>query len=86
MKTKQLKHRFYTRLRLKESWVIFFILGIIMMNYPFIHIFNKNAYVFGFPLLFVYLIGGWAFSILVICLFTKAIKPDSDNDSGSDRT
>ena len=37
-----LKSNLFERLHLNESWVIFFILGIIMMNYPFIHIFNKT--------------------------------------------
>ena len=39
-----MEHKFLTwvlrHLHLKETWVIFFILGIIMMNYPFIHIFD----------------------------------------------
>ncbi len=59
-------------LRFKESWVIFFILGIIMMNYPFISIFDKPTFVFHLPLLYLYLQIGWLVSILVIYLFTKA--------------
>lgn len=82
MKTRQIKHRFYTRLRLRETWVIFFILGIIMMNYPFLHIFNKNIIFYTIPLLYIYIIGGWALSILVIYLFTKAIHSE-DDDKGS---
>ena len=70
------------RLRLRETWVIFFILGIIMMNYPFLHIFNKNVIVYSIPLLYVYIIGGWCFSILVIYLFTKAIHTENDDDRG----
>jgi len=70
------------RLRLRETWVIFFILGIIMMNYPFLHIFNKNVIIYSIPLLYVYIIGGWALSILVIYLFTKAIHNENDDDRG----
>jgi len=78
MKPDRLKHSFLDRLRLKESWVIFFILGIIMLDYPFLHIFNKHTLIFSFPLLFIYLFGGWSFSILVIYLFTKSIHTGND--------
>lgn len=61
------------RLRLKESWVIFFLMGIIMMNVPFIGIFNKPVTLFGVPLLYLYLQLGWLVSILFISIFTKSI-------------
>jgi hypothetical protein len=68
------------RLRIKESWVIFFILGIIMMNYPFIHIFHKpRVLVSGMPVLFLYLYIGWLISIIVIYVFIKAIDLHGDN-------
>lgn len=66
------------RLRLKESWVIFFLMGIIMMNVPFIGIFNKPVTLFGVPLLYLYLQLGWLVSILFISIFTKSIG-ESDN-------
>jgi len=68
-----LKLAFLTRFRLKESWVIFFVAGIIAMNYPFITIFNKPATLFEIPLLFLYLNIGWLISIFVIYLYIKAI-------------
>ena len=68
------------RLSVKESWVIFFILGIIMMNYPFIHIFHKpRVLVSGMPVLFLYLYIGWLISIIVIYIFIKAIDLHGDN-------
>jgi len=70
------------RLKLRESWVIFFILGIIMMNYPFISIFDKPDKFFGFPLLYIYLMIGWMVSIIVILLFTKAIDDRDDQGKG----
>ena len=74
------------RLRLKESWVIFFILGIIMMNYPFISIFNKPVLFFGLPVLYLYLLFGWLFSIFIIFLFSKAISlRDGHDDRGDSR-
>ena len=67
-------------LHLRETWVVFFILGLIMLNFPFIHIFYTPRRVLGIPLLFLYLILGWMISIFVIWLFVKAIDlPDEEN-------
>ena len=60
------------RLRLKESWLIFFVLGIIMMNYPFIDVFNKEATIGGIPVLYLYFNIGWLVSIVIIYLFRLA--------------
>ena len=76
-------HRILHRLQLRESWIIFFILGIIMMNFPFLHIFNKSDILFGFPLLFLYFTVGWAISIFVIYLFTLAIRQNNDVHHGT---
>jgi len=75
--TKALRH-----LHLEETWVIFFILGVIVMNYPFIHIFYTPSTVFGIPALFLYLILGWLVSIGVIYLFVKAIGLEEDDGEG----
>lgn len=82
MKTEKLKQTFLQRLSLKESWIIFFILGLIMLDYPFLNIFNKPDMFFGFPLLLIYIIGGWAISILVIYLFTISIKENTPPHEG----
>ncbi|MDD5286946.1 MAG: hypothetical protein PHD54_13925 [Desulfuromonadaceae bacterium] len=66
-------------LQLRESWIIFFILGIIMMTFPFLQIFNKPVTILGFPLMFIYLTAGWAFSIFVIYLFMRAFTSFSSN-------
>lgn len=60
-------------IRLKESWVLCFLLGLVMLNYPFIEIFNKPSTIFGIPTLVLYLMIGWPVSILVIFLFTRQI-------------
>lgn len=75
---KTMRRRLLHRLQLPESWVIFFIMGIIMMNFPFMHIFNKPRTIFGFPLMFLYLFIGWAVSIFVIYLFTLAVGRSDD--------
>jgi len=60
-------------IRLKESWVLCFLLGLVMLNFPFIEIFNKPTTIFGIPTLVLYLMVGWPASILVIFLFTRQI-------------
>lgn len=82
---RRLLTRIMHRMQLRESWVIFFILGIIMMTFPFLHIFNKPTTLFGFPLLFLYLMIGWVISIFVIYLFMRAYSshdnsPDEKKD------
>jgi hypothetical protein len=57
-------------------------MGIIMMNFPFLHIFNKPETLFGIPLMFIYLTGGWAVSICVIYLFTQAIRLNGEPHHG----
>lgn len=80
----KVRYRILHRLQHRESWVIFFIVGIIMMNFPFLNIFNKPDLLFGFPLLFLYLTGGWAVSIFVIYLFTHAISRHDERDSAKE--
>jgi hypothetical protein len=76
----RLKQLLLTRLRFRESWILFFVLGLIMMNYPFISIFNKPVRLLEIPLLYLYLQVGWAVSIFVIWLFNKANDQyDRDN-------
>ena len=76
---RRLKDVVIRRLRLKDTWVIFFVLGLIMMNYPFISIFNKTARPFGIPTLYLYLLIGWVFSIFIVYLFSRAARHDSEN-------
>lgn len=77
MRTK-IKEIVVRRLKLKDTWVICFALGMVMMNYPFISIFNKRAYPFGLPLLYLYLLAGWFVSIFIVYLFSRAASKESD--------
>ncbi|HJV35350.1 hypothetical protein [Geomonas sp.] len=70
------------RQRLKDTWVICFVLGFIMMNYPFISIFNKPALPFGLPLLYLYLLIGWSVSIVIVYLFSRAASKDNRGERG----
>lgn len=80
----RLKHGIFRRLRLRESWVIFFLLGIIMMNYPFVNVFNKHVTLFGYPLFYLYLLVGWLVSICIIYLFIRATELPEDEPPRKD--
>ncbi|MFZ3208993.1 MAG: hypothetical protein WA140_09170 [Geobacteraceae bacterium] len=69
----RMRAKLLRRLRLKDAWVIFFILGIVMMNYPFIKMFSDAPSFFDIPALYLYLEIGWLISICVIYLFVKAL-------------
>lgn len=56
-------------LQFREAWLLFFILGVVMLNFPFLGIFSKPVTIFGFPLLFLYFLVGWPASIAVIYVF-----------------
>jgi len=74
------------KLPLKDAWVIWFVLGVVMLNYPFMHIFNKSVLIFGVPLPILYFFVGWPISIFVIYLFSIYMGHDSDHGSpGYDR-
>ena len=68
--------------RLREAWVFFFVLGVVMLNYPLLHIFNKPISFFGIPLLVLYFMLGWPLSIGVIYLFSQTLL--SKNEQGQD--
>lgn len=82
---KEPKRTLLKRFHLTEIWVIFFILGIIMMNYPFVHIFYKPRQIFGIPAFFLYLYLGWLISICVIYLFVKATDLNEGKNKGEHR-
>ncbi len=74
----------WTRSHLRQWWWIAFVLGAFMINYPFLQIFNRPAQVFGFPLLFLYFILGWAASIAAIAFYAWALvhaPPDDDGEA-----
>ena len=67
-------------LHLREAWVIFFVLGLVMLNFPFLHIFNKDVQVLGTPLIILYLMVGWPLSIFVVYLFSHLLGTETETD------
>lgn len=73
------------RLQLREAWVIFFVLGNVMINFPFLRIFNQPASVAGYPVLFIYFTIGWAVSIFVVYLFTLTVDEPEQTEKQEDQ-
>lgn len=57
----------------KDWWLILLVVGIVILNYPLISIFDRDIDIFGFPLFFIYLYVGWIISIFVIYLYVKML-------------
>jgi hypothetical protein len=76
----RIKELLIRRLKLKDSWAICFVLGLVMMNYPFISIFNRPILTCGIPLLYLYLFLGWLGSICIIYLFSRAAAKEPDHE------
>jgi hypothetical protein len=60
--------------RLRQLWLAVFVLGSLLINFPFISIFDRELLVLGFPLLYVYFLLGWFASICVIFVYCSLIK------------
>lgn len=83
---KRLRLHILRRLQLRESWLIFFILGMMLMTFPILHIFNKPVLLLGVPLLFLYLTAGWIVSIIVIYLFVVASRAKTGSNDERDES
>lgn len=66
---------------IREAWILCLILGVIMINFPFVHIFNTERLIFGIPILVLYFFLGWPVSIAVIWFFAHYMEKDSQNNS-----
>jgi len=64
----------WSRGKLRQWWWIALVLGALMINYPFLQIFNRDVAVFGLPLLFLYFFVGWGVSIAVIAFYVWALR------------
>lgn len=65
----------------REAWILCLILGIVMINFPFVHIFNDHQLIFGIPKLVLYFLIGWPVSIAVIWLFV--VNTGKEEQSGA---
>ena len=61
----------------REAWILCLIFGVILINFPFIHIFSNDLTIFGIPTLILYFFLGWPASIFVIWLFVRQLDTDA---------
>jgi hypothetical protein len=60
----------------KELLVAFFALGVVLLSWPFLTIFNQPRAVLGIPRLVLYLFGVWA--VMIAVLFVVCRREESD--------
>ncbi|UFS69678.1 hypothetical protein LPW11_17500 [Geomonas sp. RF6] len=77
---KRLKEMVLKRLWLRDTWVIAFLLGFLVLNYPFLGVFNKPALVIGIPLLYLYLQLGWLAFLFMAYFFSRAQERKHDDE------
>ncbi|MDD2557818.1 MAG: hypothetical protein PHH87_05925 [Desulfuromonas sp.] len=63
----------------RQIWLIFFFLGMVMLNFPFLQIFNRLETIWGIPLLVLYFMFGWPASIGVVYLFSRTLEHNDYN-------
>ncbi|WP_372678140.1 hypothetical protein [Desulfosarcina sp.] len=53
-----------------------FLLGMLLFNFPLLHLFNRSALALGIPILYLYLFAAWALIIFLIFMISRS-KPDT---------
>ncbi len=66
-----------------ERLVALFLLGILVLNPPFLLIFDKSAEISGIPVLYLYLFVAWAVLIALLALAIELAKPQRESDMGA---
>lgn len=57
-----------------QRLVALFLLGWVLFNYPFLFIFSKNGFIFGIPLLYVYIFAAWIVLIGLMALVVERLR------------
>jgi len=53
-----------------------FLLGMLLFNFPLLHLFNRPVLVLGMPVLYLYLFTAWSLIIFLIRIVSRS-KPDT---------
>ena len=51
--------------------VALFLFGFVLLNYPILSLLNLDIFIFGLPLLYIYIFGVWALLILLSAWVTR---------------
>ncbi|MFW6142906.1 MAG: hypothetical protein ACOC39_01590 [Desulfovermiculus sp.] len=62
----------------QRGLAVLFFLGLVMLNYPFLVIFNKVILFFNIPLPVLYFFIGWPLSILVMYFFSRGLSHEDE--------
>jgi len=58
-----------------DYWILLFVLGIFLLNWPLLSLATGGSRIFGYPLILVYILVVWLIIILLAYLFERWI-PD----------
>ncbi|GAB4361588.1 MAG: hypothetical protein Kow006_32470 [Gammaproteobacteria bacterium] len=68
--------------RSNDRLVALFIVGVLALNYPLLHLFGKGAFVFGLPVVYLYLFLVWM--VIIVCLaLVLERRPAGDRELSS---
>ena len=66
----------YRSRRLRDAALFLPILGIVAFTTPFLRVFTADMTVFGIPLIFVFVYGGWLILILLGRILAQRLRDD----------
>ncbi len=61
-----------------QRLVVFFALGVLLLTFPFLAVFNRPVWVGGIPLLYVYLFAVWLLGIAALALLSRVRWDDQE--------
>ena len=67
--------------RIIKRLVAIFLFGFALLNYLLLSLFKPDVMIFGLPLLYVYVFGGWCLLIGLTALVMLAVYRDPADDS-----
>lgn len=68
--------------KFQERLIALFVLGVLVLNYPILHLFGSGTLWFGIPVLYLYLFVCWLVLILFLALLMER-RPGSDRDTST---
>jgi len=58
----------------ERLWIVLGILSFILVNYPFLQIFNRDTLLIGIPMLVFYLFGFWILAIVLLYIYMHVLR------------
>ncbi len=58
----------------ERLWIVLGILSFILVNYPFLQIFNRDTLLIGIPMLVFYLFGFWILAIVFLYIYMHVLR------------